>query len=146
MEPDDEIDIFALHYIYIPRINRAIDQFVLLWNNHPLSTERGKTPLQKWTEGFYNFAESDHTTVREMLSPTDVDSHYGIDDGDDDYVQQVPEIQTNNHVVVPICNLQLIEHEQGIIESIDPLMNDNEHGIRAYETANTLLRRIVSRW
>ena len=144
LDPDDEIDIFALHYIYIPRINRAIDQFVLQWNNHPLSTEGGKTPLQKWTEGFYNFAESDFATVREMLNPTDVDSHYGIDDGDDEIQPEVPEIQTDNHVVVPVCNIHLTEHEKDIIESIDPLMNDNEHGIRAYEATNTLLRETVS--
>ena len=144
LDPDDEIGIFAIHYIYIPRINRAIDQFVLQWNNHSLSTEGGKTPLQKWTEGFYNYAESDFTTVREVLNPTDVDAHYGVDDGDDDGVQQVPEIQTENHVVVPVCTLHLTEHEEAIIESIDALIDDNEHGISAYEAANTLLREIIS--
>ena len=135
LDPDDELDIYALHYIYVPRINRAIDQFVLQWNNHSLSTEGEKTPLQKWTEGFYNCQRGNEST--------DVDAHYGVDDGDNDGVHPVPEIQTDNHVVVPVCTLHLTENEQAIIESIDALIDYNEHGISVYEAVNRLLREII---
>lgn len=93
LDPDDETDIYALHYIYLPRLNITIDQFVMQWNNHPLSCERGYSPLQKWTEGFYTHAQSDLLTVRELIDPQNVDNHYGIDDE-----APLPELQTNNHV------------------------------------------------
>lgn len=80
LDPNDEIDMYALHYIYLPRLNNTIDEFVMQWNNHPLSGERRLSPLQKWTEGFYSYTQSDLMTVRELLEPGDVGNHYGIDD------------------------------------------------------------------
>ena len=63
------------------------------WNNHPLSREGGHFPLQKRTEGFYQYAQSDYMTVRELLDPRSVDHHYGIDDN-----APLPELQTENHI------------------------------------------------
>ena len=51
-----DVHLFALHYVYIPRINRALDEFVRQYNNHPLHTEHNMTPLQLF-----------------MVSPTSVD-------------------------------------------------------------------------
>ena len=36
----------ALHYIYIPRINRALMEFQRQHNHHPLQTEGNLTPRQ----------------------------------------------------------------------------------------------------
>ncbi len=35
---ENEIHLFCLHYIYVPRINRALSQFVDAWNHHPMSS------------------------------------------------------------------------------------------------------------
>ena len=43
---DDEIHIYCLHYIFLTRINSALQQFCDGWNNHPLSSEGGMSPLQ----------------------------------------------------------------------------------------------------
>ena len=139
LDPCSEEDIFALHYIYLPRINRAIDQFVLQWNNHALSTEAGYTPLQKWTEGFYRFAESNFMTVREVMNPADIDNYYGVDDDG-----PLPELQTYNHVEVPRCAIELTAQEQTIMDAVDSLVDDSEYGINSYETAKRLLRGILS--
>ena len=37
---DDELQLFCLHYIFLPRINKNI------WNHHPLGTESNLSPLQ----------------------------------------------------------------------------------------------------
>jgi hypothetical protein len=55
LDPNYEINMYALHFTYLPRINMALDHFVSQWNNHPLSSEGNRTPLQKWTEGFYRY-------------------------------------------------------------------------------------------
>lgn len=44
----NEIDIFCLAYVFLPRIQRSLERFVEQWNNHPLSTEGGLSPLQLW--------------------------------------------------------------------------------------------------
>ena len=40
--------LFALHCVYLPRINRSLKQFKEVWNCHALRTERGKTPTHSW--------------------------------------------------------------------------------------------------
>ena len=43
---DNEIHMFCLHYVFIPRINRAISQFLDGWNHHPLSSMGNLSPVQ----------------------------------------------------------------------------------------------------
>ena len=46
LDPLNEVDLFCLHQVYLPRINKILDEFVESWNNHSLSTERSMTPNQ----------------------------------------------------------------------------------------------------
>ena len=46
LDPLNEVDLFCLHHVYIPRINQALLSFTNAWNNHPLSTESNYSPLQ----------------------------------------------------------------------------------------------------
>ena len=39
---------FARHYIYLPRMNRALLSFTSAWNNHPLRTENNWSPERIW--------------------------------------------------------------------------------------------------
>ena len=47
----NEVDIFCLHYVFFPRINKSLSDFQGSWNNHPLSTEGNMSPLQLFVEG-----------------------------------------------------------------------------------------------
>jgi len=38
--------MLSLHYVYLPRINLQLEDFMNAWNSHPLSTEGNKTPQQ----------------------------------------------------------------------------------------------------
>ena len=51
LDVENEIHLFAMHYVFLPRINMAIHQFVLAWNNHTLSSERNMSPVQLWISG-----------------------------------------------------------------------------------------------
>ena len=35
LDPLNNVHLWALHYVYLRRINRSLDEFVLSWNNHP---------------------------------------------------------------------------------------------------------------
>ena len=43
--PLNDIDLFCLHHIFIPRINKNLTSFTYDWNNHRISTEHGRTQL-----------------------------------------------------------------------------------------------------
>lgn len=49
LNPTNEADTFALHYVFLPRINASLHKFQLGWNNHQLSTENNLSPLQLYT-------------------------------------------------------------------------------------------------
>ncbi len=53
LHPDNDADLFALHFVFIPQINKALDEFAAAWNSHRLSTENNLTPLQLYTAGSF---------------------------------------------------------------------------------------------
>lgn len=62
----NEIDLFSLTYVFMPRIRQSLNRFVEQWNNYSLSTEQGASPLQLWQRGMllsnltddYNYFEN----------------------------------------------------------------------------------------
>ena len=47
----NEVDLFCLHWVFLPRINRVLNSFVESWNNHPLSSSQNLTPNQLFIQG-----------------------------------------------------------------------------------------------
>ena len=54
LDANDERDLFALHYVYLPYINHRLQQFRTTWSHHPLRTEKNRTPQQLWFCGMYS--------------------------------------------------------------------------------------------
>ena len=48
LDPDCKSDLFVLHCIFLPRINKSLQQFMIAWNNHPLRTEHNWSPRKIW--------------------------------------------------------------------------------------------------
>ncbi len=46
LDPSNCTDLFCLHYVFLPRLNKALHQFIAAHNNHAVSTEENKSPLQ----------------------------------------------------------------------------------------------------
>lgn len=51
LDVENETHLFSLHYIYLSRINHALNEFSNGWNHHPLSSERNLSPIQLWISG-----------------------------------------------------------------------------------------------
>jgi hypothetical protein len=51
LDPLNEVDLFCLHFIFLPRINKSLEEFQESWNHHSLSTEGNKSPYQLFLEG-----------------------------------------------------------------------------------------------
>ena len=50
----NNIHLFSLHYIFLPRINRHLGLFQEGYDNHPLRSESNMTPIQLWVSGVMN--------------------------------------------------------------------------------------------
>ena len=51
LDPLDEIDLFSLHFIFIPRLNQQLETFRAAYCRHRLRTEHNRMALQLWTRG-----------------------------------------------------------------------------------------------
>lgn len=67
LDPESELHLFCLQYIYIPRINRHLLEWKRAWTMHPMSSEHNQTPYQLWTSGMQRFAGSEASVASEMF-------------------------------------------------------------------------------
>lgn len=117
-----ELHLFVLHYVYLPRIQRAVREFTNQWNNHALSTERHMTPLQLWHRGVICRVGQNNMAVNSVFDTND--SSINVDTGplaEDVLSNQVSIPETNFHV----NNTTLNE----IHQTFDPLQDDGNHRI-----------------
>lgn len=120
----NEHHLFCLHYVYLPRIEHAISEFINQWNNHGLSTQGGQTPLQLWHTGIIS-----NIGIQPVINDIFNNDHYGIDQH-----RPLPEIQTNNNVIVPDINAVINETRMNIVQRVNPLENDENHGIDIFSS------------
>ena len=45
LDPLNDSHLFCIHHVFIPRINRSLEEFVLQMNNRPVSTEHNMSPI-----------------------------------------------------------------------------------------------------
>ena len=113
LNPLNEMDMFCLHYIFLPRINASLHSFQLAWNNHPLSTENNRSPIQIYTcdsIGTSLFQESDNSIQHQAIPDDDIST------------VSVPEI------ISPLSRSAM-----GYLSTmVDPLQNSTNHGMDIY--------------
>ena len=120
--------MYTLQYVYCPHINRSLDELLNSWNNHPMTTIQNRSPLQLWHSGFLA-ANEDYSEFQGVIDDHNTDwNDYGID-GDG----PLSESNTDNNVEVPEVQVAITEAQLNQLQSwIDPLSNDNNHGIDLY--------------
>lgn len=69
----NDIDLFCLHRIYLPKIQNSLDCFVEGWNHHPISTEKNKSPYQLFARGMMNKNFQDQPGVTSYLQNNIID-------------------------------------------------------------------------
>jgi hypothetical protein len=116
----NELHLFCLHYIYLPRVQRSTAEFRNQWNNHGLSTQGYQTPLQLWLRGVLNSGEA----MQNIL--------VGSDNSE---MNEDPPVhfETSNNVVVPVNDFMFNETVVNrITQNVDPLTDDGNHGIQLF--------------
>ena len=73
LDPNNPIDLYVLHLVFLPLIQRQLDIFRNGWANHPLRTERNRTPLQLWILGLTSMHSTDPAST-EAASVVEVSS------------------------------------------------------------------------
>ena len=66
LDPSNEIDLFALHHIFVPRINQHLDRFRDFYIHHRLRSAGNRSPIQLWTTGMAH-GSGDHAAVQGIM-------------------------------------------------------------------------------
>ena len=134
LDVNNERHVVCLHFVFVPRINRDLEEFRRMWNCHPLSSEKNMTPNQLWITGMQRFCER---TLGEEMSEADLEE-FGVEPH-----IEVPDGQwEETEVVVPqIVDFNDEEALKRMAEAIDPVSDDGNYGVsvylRALEVAGT---------
>eukprot|EP00794_Sanderia_malayensis_P014537 gene14537-16040_t len=132
LDPLNEIHLYCLHFVYLPRINNALKELVSLWNWHPLSSANNRSPEQLWSSGNHEYNVERDREGRDY-------SLYGVDEE-----APTPAIDSDNDVVVPETNVLLTDEQyQVLIQSVDISINDSNEGINIYVHAIDTVSNIL---
>ena len=126
LDPLNEMHLFALHYVYLPRIYKALAEFTQDWNFHPLSSANNQSPRQLWHSGITRLSIVDPASPEILVLSNWND--YWIVDG-----SPFPEIETPNNVVVPNSRISPCQnHRRYLQQQVDPCYLDLNEGVIIY--------------
>ena len=119
----NDIDLFCLHYVFLPRINKSLKEFQEGWNYHRLSSEGNMSPYQLFFEGRMAMGE----TSASGIPIPDVDtSRFGVES------PNCIEVPSNKFVpCAPLLNV--------LLQSVDPLSNCQDFGKQLYHLTIRLM-------
>ena len=123
-----EKDLFAIQFVFLPRINKQLTQFACAWNRHPLRTENGLTPLQLWNRGLLSTSSEFQEEIASGLS---VNDDYGVDS---DMYSSTPFSDNDiDGVVVPDIDINLSDADIQYLQGhYNPLQSSDYNGVDIY--------------
>ena len=136
LDPVNERDLFALHYVFIPRINLSLSKFQEGWNNHGMRTERNMTPNQLYA---YGALQLQHSGLVALDFFDHVTEEYGLDD-DGDSVNE----NSTEGVPIPRSAFHLTEEQLELLQSeVNPLQLSENYGIDIYLNTIEVIDRFL---
>ena len=71
LDPNNDLHLFCLHTVYIPRINRHLQSWMEAWAKHPMRSEHNMSPEQLWISGLQKIAGSGSLISNEVFESID---------------------------------------------------------------------------
>jgi hypothetical protein len=134
LNPNSEEQMFALQYVFLPRISLSLLNFKMQWNHHKVRTEKG-SPVQLFVQRSLELQGSAHTAIREIFNREHVDEDVINEDshsesGDEDNRQvtivNVPE------TLKPLGDEQIIELQTIVNPNVNINLSDKAQGLEQY--------------
>ncbi|KAI7789967.1 hypothetical protein IRJ41_014317 [Triplophysa rosa] len=67
LDPADDVHKTSLQIVFLPEIQKSLDQFRNGWNHHKIRTENNKTPVQIWTAGILTNMETNCRAINNVF-------------------------------------------------------------------------------
>lgn len=131
LDPNNDVHMFSLHFVFMPRINNALENFVAAWNRHGISSAGNRTPMQLWLMGMNSVAHSNLRVAQETFEQYET---YGID-----WNGPLPRGEWNGHVTenerveVPEVNFTPSQQDLDRLKAVvNPMDHSDCYGLDLY--------------
>ena len=132
LNPINNLHIFSLHFVYIPRINQALQEFIQSWNHHGKQTERGQNPHQLFTSGSIQLQNAGSTALDFFEEVLDT---YGIEDTGNTSVDD-----DEQGIEVPPIDIRISEQQMEMLQNlVNPLDSSEEFGVDLFESTKAFM-------
>ena len=131
LDVENRIHMFTLQHVYLARINSALSEWMICFNDHPVQTEHNWSPNQMWLNG--------------MMNPNNPLANGNTDDDPEDltFYGEDPECplpleESNNNVEVfpaQLSNVNTDELTADLTNAVDSLQESSCFGIDIYAQA-----------
>lgn len=132
LDIENEVYLYCLHYVYLPRLNNILKLFSDAWNSHSLRTEHNLIPIQLFTKGMMQYGI--RGLEDSVINPTE----YGID-----WNGPIPSVESDTVIVNEPGNILDNDQYTNLISRVNPLQIDNCYGINVYLECVSVVAEIL---
>lgn len=124
LDPLNNIHLYCLHYVFLPKLNKTLDGLTEGWNNHSIRTAHHKSPNQIFVEGALRLQRSGLVSLYFFEN---VGESYGVEE--DSLV-----LEDDEGVAIPESTFALADdHYEELQHTINPGAASDSYGINLYE-------------
>ena len=144
LDRSNELHLFFLHYTFLPRINRNLEDFRQGWNFHGNSTEGNQTPFMIWLESITAPDNEPRTAMNELLSESEI-AMYGVEI--DETTDEMDDEQEEDGYDLPRASSPLTFEQLDILKKeVNPLDEDNNYGVDIYMRVLCVIRELLQEY
>ena len=130
LDISNEIHLYALHLVFVPRINKTLELFCAGWDNHQIRTARNLTPNRMWVTGQISYHPDNDLSIVPDDYGIDFEGPVVIEDGNVINVPEIPSLLSNEQV-------------EDISKDVDILGDSESFGIDKYVTVLERIENII---
>ena len=153
LDVENERQMWALLYVFLPRLNRELKSFQGQWNHHKIRTAGRQSPLQLFVGGCMALCNTQLTAMQDFFHPEapeeeqeqeeqgeEGNADQAVQPGDElDWDAQGPEPVQVPDVRCPLSDEQL----QLLKQEVDPLAPSDQLGMDLYISASRFIDRVL---
>lgn len=128
----NEQHMWALHYVYLPQINKELELFRQQWNNHGLRTAGHRTPNQLFVQG---------SLQRQMQPLTAMAEIFGSNAAEAVATHPVPILSWEDRVTVPSNQFTPTQTQMEALQQVDSEPGAGSLGIQTLQQVMTILEQ-----
>ena len=131
LDIDNNVHVWALHYVFLPRLNYELQHFRAQWNNHGIRTAHHASPLQLFVGHALELSNARLTAIQDMFGNDDDDGQSAS--GAAEVVFEDASWETGEAVEVPDIPCPMSQEALLLLrQTIDPLAESAELGMDLY--------------